>query len=43
MNQDQRTALYVTKKAEADFYDKKLMRFHAMSIFSGPLGFYYLI
>lgn len=45
MSQDQRTSLYLTKKkgTEVDFYDKKLIRFLAMSIFSGPLGFYFPI
>jgi len=43
MNWDQRTALFVTEKAEIGFCDKKLMRFHAMYIFSGPVDYYYLI
>lgn len=39
MNWDQRTSLYMTEKAKVN--DKKLMRFHAMYTFSGPLDYYY--
>lgn len=43
MNQDQRTLLYVTEKAEVGFCDDKFMRFHATYTFSRPLDYYYPI